>query len=75
MSARPTHWRALAPYLPLLLHVVPTLVIGYGLVIPNSCIAGWNELTLGFAAAVLGFIPAYLAGLRLARAPKGGKGA
>jgi ABC-type Fe3+ transport system permease subunit len=38
--------RALARYLPLLGHVVPTLVIGYGLVIPRSCIAGWNELSL-----------------------------
>ena len=33
---------------PLLAFVVPTLVIGYGLIIPNSPIAGLNELTVGF---------------------------
>jgi hypothetical protein len=39
---------------PLAGFVVPTLVIGYGVVIPRSCIAGWNELTVGFAATVAG---------------------
>lgn len=53
---------------PLLLHVVPTLLIGYGVVIPKSCIAGVNALSLGFAATVLGFIPAYIAGVRMGRA-------
>ncbi len=56
-----------AIYAPLAFHVVPTLVIGYGFVIPNSVIAGVNELTLGFLAAVLGFIPSYVVGIRLAR--------
>jgi hypothetical protein len=54
-------------YAPLALHLVPTLVIGYGFVLPNSPIAGVNEYTIGFALAVLGFIPAYVAGVRLAR--------
>ena len=54
-------------YVPLLLHVVPTLMIGFGIVIPLSCIAGINQLTIGFAATVLGFIPAYVAGVRLAQ--------
>lgn len=53
-------------YLPLALHVVPTLVIGFGFVIPQSCIAGWNELTIGFAAANAGFIATYVAGIRIA---------
>jgi hypothetical protein len=44
---------------------VPTLVIGYGFVIPQSCIAGWNELTLGFAATVAGAVATYLAGVGL----------
>jgi SAM-dependent methyltransferase len=57
----------LAVYGPLVLHVVPTLIIGLGFVIPNSCIAGLNPLSLGFAAATLGFIPAYLAGIAIAR--------
>ena len=51
---------------PLAGFVVPTVVIGYGVVIPRSCIAGWNELTLGFAATVVGACLTYVAGLRLA---------
>ena len=56
----------LSLYLPLLLHLVPTLGIGYFVVIPQSCIAGVNELTIGFAAANLGFVLAYVGGVRLA---------
>ena len=51
---------------PLAGFVVPTVVIGYGVVIPRSCIAGWNELTVGFAATVVGACLTYVAGLRLA---------
>lgn len=54
-------------YLPLALHVVPTLVIGFGFVLPASPIAGFNQYTIGFAVAVLGFIPSYVAGIGLAR--------
>jgi hypothetical protein len=32
-----------------LVFVLPTLVIGYGVVIPNSSIAGVNSQTIGFA--------------------------
>ena len=53
-------------YLPLALHLIPTLGIGYSFVIPNSCIAGVNELTIGFALANLGFALSYIAGVRLA---------
>jgi hypothetical protein len=42
------------------------------LVIPGSPIEGVNQYTIGFASAVLGFIPAYVAGLRIARS--GGRG-
>jgi ABC-type Fe3+ transport system permease subunit len=52
-------------FLPLVGFVVPTVVIGYGFVIPRSCIAGWNELTIGFAATVLGACLTYFAGVRL----------
>ncbi len=52
--------------LPLAGFVVPTVGIGYGVVIPRSCIAGWNELTVGFAATVVGACLTYLAGVRLA---------
>ena len=32
-------------YVPLVGFVVPTVLIGYGVVIPRSCIAGINDLT------------------------------
>lgn len=46
--------KALRYWTPLLGFVVPTIAIGYGVVIPRSCIAGVNELTIGFATTVLG---------------------
>jgi hypothetical protein len=58
-ALRPRH------FLPLAGFVVPTVAIGYGIVIPRSCIAGWNELSIGFAATVLGACLTYWAGLRL----------
>jgi hypothetical protein len=51
-------------YVPLAGFVIPTVVIGYGVVIPRSCIAGVNELTIGFAATVLGACVTYIVGLR-----------
>ena len=53
--------------LPLILHVLPCLIIGYGFVIPGSCIAGVNQYTLGYLSAVLGYIPNYYIGIWLAR--------
>jgi len=41
------------PYIPLIGFVVPTVVVGYGVVIPRSCIAGVNELTIGFGTTIL----------------------
>lgn len=52
-------------FAPLAGFVLPTVVIGYGVVIPRSCIAGLNELTLGFAATLVGACLTYWAGLRL----------
>ena len=52
--------------LPLVSFVAPTVVMGYGFVIPNSCIAGVNELTIGFGAAVLGACVTYVVGVRQA---------
>ena len=54
------HWT------PLLGFVLPTLIIGYGLVIPRSCIAGVNDLTIGFAASIVGACATYIFGLRAA---------
>ena len=52
-------------FVPLFTFVLPTLVIGYGVVIPNSPIAGVNALTIGFGTTVLGACVAYLAGIQL----------
>jgi ABC-type Fe3+ transport system permease subunit len=51
-------------FTPLIGFVVPTLVIGYGFVIPSSCIAGMNELTLGFAVTIASAGISYWLGLR-----------
>jgi hypothetical protein len=51
--------------IPLFLFVVPTVVIGYGFVIPNSPIAGLNGLTVGFGTTVLGASLTYLAGIHM----------
>jgi hypothetical protein len=50
-------------FFPLAAHVVPTIVIGFGSVIPGSCIDGMNALTIGFAASVVGTCVAYTAGV------------
>lgn len=53
-------------YVPLVGFVLPTVVIGYGVVIPRSCIAGINDLTLGFGATIVGACVTYLLGVRAA---------
>jgi hypothetical protein len=50
---------------PLMAFVIPTVVVGYGVVIPNSPIAGLNELTIGFGGTIVGACFAYLAGIRM----------
>jgi ABC-type Fe3+ transport system permease subunit len=50
--------------MPLVGFVLPTVVIGYGFVIPRSCIAGVNELTIGFATTILAACVTYVVGLR-----------
>src|SRR5205814_5249874 len=49
---------------PLVGFVVPTLLIAFGYVIPRSCIAGINELTLGFLSSVIGASVTYWIGVR-----------
>jgi hypothetical protein len=51
---------------PLAGFVLPTVIIGYGFVIPRSCIAGVNELSVGFATTVLGACITYVLGVRAA---------
>lgn len=57
-------------YIPLIGFVVPTVVVGYGVVIPRSCIAGVNELSIGFGTTILGAVLTYFAGQRVIL-PKG----
>lgn len=59
-------------YLPLVGYVVPTVAIGYGLVIPGSSIAGWNQFTVGFASAIVGAAVTYVVGVRLALRERAG---
>jgi ABC-type Fe3+ transport system permease subunit len=55
---------------PLLGFVVPTVAIGYGYMIPRSCIAGVNDLTIGFAGTVAGACATYVVGVRMALSSK-----
>jgi hypothetical protein len=52
--------------MPLVGFVLPTVIIGYGFVIPRSCIAGVNELTIGFGTTILGACLTYVMGVRAA---------
>jgi hypothetical protein len=52
---------------PLIAFVVPTLAIGFSLVIPRSCVAGVNELTIGFAVTIAGACLTYRLGVGAAR--------
>ena len=54
----------LSYFFPLLGFVIPTVGIGFGFVIPRSCIAGINDLTMGFAITVVGACVTYWLGLR-----------
>lgn len=51
-------------FVPLVGFVVPTVIMGYGIIIPASCIAGVNELTVGFAGSIVGACVTYWVGLR-----------
>ena len=50
-------------FLPLLAYLIPTLLIGFGSVIPGSCIDGFNLLTIGFVASIAGACLAYMSGV------------
>jgi hypothetical protein len=39
-------------------------LIGFGFMIPRSCIAGFNDLTVGFASTVAGASLSYWLGMR-----------
>jgi hypothetical protein len=50
-------------FLPLLGFLVPTAAIGYGIVLPRSCAAGINELTIGFGTTLVGVAVTYVVGI------------
>jgi hypothetical protein len=58
-------------FAPLLGFLVPSLLIAFGVVIPGSCIAGVNDLTVGFASSLLGACGAYWLGIRSVLADRG----
>lgn len=51
---------------PLMGFLIPTIIVGYGFVIPRSPIAGINQFTVGFGSALLGATIAYWQGVRCA---------
>jgi hypothetical protein len=51
-------------FFPLLGFVAPPVGIGFGFVIPRSCVAGINDLTMGFAITVASACVTYWLGLR-----------
>lgn len=51
-------------FIPLLGFVLPSILIGFGVVIPGSCIAGVNQLSVGFATSLFGAAGAYWLGIR-----------
>jgi ABC-type Fe3+ transport system permease subunit len=63
---RPSAKESIHLYLPLMIFLIPTLVIGFGVLIPRSCIAGWNQLSIGFGMTVLFASITYVRGIRLA---------
>jgi hypothetical protein len=65
LSRRSRHLLLLS--FPLLSDLIATVIIGYGMVIPGSCIAGLNEYTVGFATSILGVIATYITGVVVAR--------
>lgn len=63
----PGSWLRLRDLIPLVAYVIPTVVLGYGFVMPRNGITGVNELTVGFGSAIAGACVTYVIGIRAAR--------
>ncbi len=50
-------------------YAAPTLLIGFGWIIPHHGVSGWNDLTVGFVGAVFGPLPLLLAVSRSGACP------
>jgi ABC-type Fe3+ transport system permease subunit len=53
-------------FLPLVGFLVPTIAIAYGIVLPRNGVTGVNELTVGFAATLIGAAVTYVIGVVMA---------
>lgn len=58
-------------YLPLIPFVLPSVLIGYGLVLPRHGLLDVPEITIGFASTIVGAVITYVVGLRTALARRG----
>jgi hypothetical protein len=56
-------------FYPLFGYVVQTVVVSYGFVIPSSCIAGVNKLTVAFGCNLLGVCLTYFLGVCVMLSP------
>jgi ABC-type Fe3+ transport system permease subunit len=50
-------------FLPLVGFLVPTVAIGYGIVLPHNGVTGVNELTVGFGTTLIGAAVTYVIGV------------
>lgn len=50
-------------FLPLVGFLLPSATLGYGFVLPRSCAAGLNELSVGFATTLVGAAVTYIVGV------------
>jgi hypothetical protein len=57
---RPLHFVPLAGFL------VPSVAIGYGIVLPRAGLSGINELTIGYASTLVGAAITYVVGILVA---------
>jgi hypothetical protein len=57
-------WMKARYFTALLGFILPSILIGFGVVIPGSCIAGVNQLSVGFATSLFGAAGAYWLGIR-----------
>jgi hypothetical protein len=56
----------LADLIPLAGYVVPTVIIGFGFVLPRHGFGGWNEVSIGFGTSILAASATYVLGVRRA---------
>jgi hypothetical protein len=50
-------------FVPLAGFLVPSIIIGYGFVLPRAGHGGVNELSIGFAATLVGATVTYIVGV------------